>query len=275
MAASILFVGNSFTYGEPAGGPPIVQNYQPGTVTDLNGTGVGGVPALFKAFTNEAGLNYQVSLETVGGVGVDDHYANKLGLIDKPWDNVVLQSYSTLDAARPGNPATLIRYSGLLADALAAQNPDVNILLDATWSRADQTYLPAGHWYGQSIDQMAQDVYAGYVQADQSSELINGVLPVGLAFNEAIDRGYADPNPYDGISPSQFNLWAPTNTTRARTDIILKRSSSLARSPASTRALWGQPTGSPPISASAKTWLACFSRSPLTSSTCRSLHPSP
>ena len=209
MASSILFVGNSFTYGEPAGGAPIVEYYQPSTVTDLNGTGIGGVPALFKGFTVEAGLSYQVSLETVPGVGLDYHYANKLSLIDKPWDNVVLQSYSTLDAAHPGNPALLIASSGLLARALAAQNPNVQIQLDATWSRADQTYLPTGHWYGQSIDQMAKDVYAGYVLADQSSADVNGVLPVGLAFNEAIDRGFADPNPYDGISPTQFNLWAP------------------------------------------------------------------
>ena len=30
---------------------------------------VGGVPAFFKAFTREAGLDYDVSLETVGGKG--------------------------------------------------------------------------------------------------------------------------------------------------------------------------------------------------------------
>src|SRR5882757_3318136 len=73
---TILFVGNSFTYGEPAGGPPVVEFYKPNTVTDLNGLGIGGVPALFKAFTVEAGLNYQVSLETHPGVGLDWHYQN-------------------------------------------------------------------------------------------------------------------------------------------------------------------------------------------------------
>src|SRR5689334_17880790 len=70
-ATTILFVGNSFTYGDPAGGAPLVQNYRPGTVTDLNGTGIGGVPALFKAFTVQAGLNYDVSLETSPGKGLD------------------------------------------------------------------------------------------------------------------------------------------------------------------------------------------------------------
>ena len=150
-ASSILFVGNSFTYGEAAGGPDLVRPYKQSTVTDLNGTGVGGVPALFKSFTTQAGLNYTVSLETVGGTGVDYHYNNKLGLIAKPWDDVVLQSYSTLDVNKPGNPATLIQYSALLAIAFAALNPAVDIHLDSTWSRADQTYLPTGFWFGRPI----------------------------------------------------------------------------------------------------------------------------
>ena len=44
LAKSILFVGNSFTYGELSP----VKTYNANTVTDLNKTGVGGVPALFK-----------------------------------------------------------------------------------------------------------------------------------------------------------------------------------------------------------------------------------
>jgi hypothetical protein len=33
--------------------------------------------------------------------------------------------------------------------------------------------------------------------------------PVGLAWNNAITAGFADPNPYDGISAGQVNLSAP------------------------------------------------------------------
>ena len=62
-ADTILFVGNSFTFG--ARSP--VWKYRADTVADLNGTGYGGVPALFKLFTKEAGLDYAVSEETVGG----------------------------------------------------------------------------------------------------------------------------------------------------------------------------------------------------------------
>src|ERR1700752_4997353 len=43
-AETILFVGNSFTFGAET---PLVQGYRPDTVTDLNHEGIGGVPALF------------------------------------------------------------------------------------------------------------------------------------------------------------------------------------------------------------------------------------
>ncbi|HEY6619273.1 MAG TPA: hypothetical protein VIY68_07000 [Steroidobacteraceae bacterium] len=39
--------------------------------TDLNDEGQGGVPALFKSFTSQAGLSYDVYLETHPGVGID------------------------------------------------------------------------------------------------------------------------------------------------------------------------------------------------------------
>lgn len=209
---TILFVGNSFTYGEPAGAPgPTVQGFRPRTVTDLNGTGIGGVPALFKALTQEAGLNYQVSLETVGGKGLDYHYNDKLGTINKPFDKVVLQGYSTLDASHPGDPTLTIKYSALLAQAFHAQNPGVDVYLDSTWSRADLTYHSPSPWNGKPIYQMALDIRAGYDQADKASNLIDGVLPVGEAWNRALSGGLADANPYNGIDAGKFNLWAPDN----------------------------------------------------------------
>jgi hypothetical protein len=76
-ATSVLFIGNSFTFA--AGSP--VQFYRADTVTDLNNEGNGGVPALFKSFTQQAGLAYDVSLETRGGSGLDFHLANKRDVI--------------------------------------------------------------------------------------------------------------------------------------------------------------------------------------------------
>jgi hypothetical protein len=207
-ATTILFIGNSFTYGDPAGAAPLVREYRPDTVTDLNGTHLGGVPALFKAFTVQAGLDYEVSLETSPGKGVDWHYENRLATIARPFDKVVLQSYSTLDGAHPGDPATLVKYSGLLAQAFHDKNPKVDVRLAATWSRADQTYKQGGAWYGQPIQKMALDVRAGYDKADQASSLIGGVIPVGQAWNRAFASGLADDNPYDG-KVTGINLWAP------------------------------------------------------------------
>jgi hypothetical protein len=207
-ATTILFVGNSFTFGAAAGAAPLVMEYRPDTVTDLNHDGIGGVPALFKAFTVQAGLDYEVSLETSPGKGLDWHYNNRLAAIAKPFDKVVLQSYSTMDAARPGDPATLVTYSGLLASAFHDKNPKVDVRLVATWSRADQTWKPDGAWYGKPISQMALDVRAGYDKAGRASPKIGGVIPVGQAWNRAIAGGLADPNPFDG-KDTGINLWAP------------------------------------------------------------------
>src|ERR1700689_2839417 len=73
FAGSILFIGNSFTfaYGSP------VRFYRAESVTDLNNEGIGGGPALFKSFTTQAGLSYDVSLETHPGIGLDWHLGHK------------------------------------------------------------------------------------------------------------------------------------------------------------------------------------------------------
>jgi len=206
-AKTILFVGNSFTYGELSP----VMHYGSSTVTDLNGTGIGGVPALFKAFVSQAGLDYDVVVETVPGVGLDYHYANKRPLLDRKWDEVVLQSFSTLDAAHPGDPALLAKYAGIFSDMLHRQNPQVKIYLTSTWSRADLTYQAGTPWSGKPIQQMGKDIAAGYRFAAQKTPAVAGVVPVGLAWNRAIDSGLADPNPYDGISAGKIDLWARDN----------------------------------------------------------------
>lgn len=202
MADSILFIGNSFTYGW---GSP-VRHYRPDTVTDLNSEGVGGVPALFKSFADQAGLDYDVYLETRSGVGIDFHLENKLAVIGRrPWDQVVMHGYSTLDARAPGNPETLIETASEMSDFLRSKNPDVEIYLTATWSRADQTYLPDRPWTGQPIEQMALDVRAGYdLAAEATGAEVNGV---GEAWNRAMASGLADPNPYDGIEFDKVDLW--------------------------------------------------------------------
>ena len=95
---SILFVGNSYTFGEAAGGPNLVQPYRPTTVTDLN---------------------------------------------------------------------------------------------------------------GQSVYAMETDVRAGYNAAKAANPHIDDVIQTGQAWARTWETGFADPNPYDGISPGEVNMWAP------------------------------------------------------------------
>ena len=204
---SVLFIGNSFLFGSGSA----VRFYRAGTVTDLNNEGVGGVPALFKSFTQQAGLDYDVSLETRGGVGLDFHLENKLGVIGtRGWDKVVMHGYSTLDADKPRDPAKLVATSKQMADVLRSHNPNVGIYLMATWSRADQTYPAKGAWAGQPIEVMARDVRAAYDKA-ASAAGVKFVIPVGEAWTRAIQSGVADPNPYDGIEAGKLNLWTFDN----------------------------------------------------------------
>ena len=199
---SILFVGNSFTFGSGSA----VRFYRNNTVTDLNHEGIGGVPALFKSFADQAGLAYEVALETRGGTGIDFHLANKHAEIaSRSWDTVVAHGYSTLDQEKPRDPAKLIATSKALADLLHARNPKVDLYLTATWSRADQVYPEKGAWAGKPIEAMGKDIRAAYDKAAGASGA--KVIPVGDAWNGAMQTGIADTNPYDGIDAGKLNLW--------------------------------------------------------------------
>ena len=202
---AVLFIGNSFTYG--AGSP--VQTWRADAVTDLNHEGIGGVPALFKSFTKQAGLDFDVSLETHPGVGLDYHLQSRRDVLaSRPWDVVVMHGQSTLDFDKPGDPAKLVATAREMAELLTSRNPKVEIHLTATWSRADQTYVAGGRWYGEPIAAMARDVRAAYDKAAATSPAIKSVIPVGEAWTRAIDTGVADANPYDGLTPGQIDLWA-------------------------------------------------------------------
>ena len=201
---SALFIGNSFTYG--FGSP--AKFYRADSVTDLNNEGIGGVPALFKSFVDQAGLDYDVYLETRGGSGIDFHLENKLGVIGRrPWDQVVMHGYSTLDGNNPGNPKVLIETVAQMAEFLEGLNPNVEVFLTATWSRADRVYRSDSPWRDKPIEVMAQDIRAGYDQAAAGADAVKAVNGVGEAWTRAMENGIADPNPYDGIDLDKIDLW--------------------------------------------------------------------
>jgi hypothetical protein len=207
FAGSILFIGNSFTYAHGSA----VRYYRADTVSDLNGGGQGGVPALFKSFATQAGLAYDVFLETEPGVGIDWHLEHKLDVIgQRPWDIVVMHGFSTLDPKKPGDPGVLIASVRQMAEFLRTKNSAVDIRVMATWPRADQTYDPKGAWYGKPIEAMDRDVRDGYNRAAAGSAGIK-VVPVGDAWVRAMHAGVADSNPYDGIDAGKINLWTYDN----------------------------------------------------------------
>jgi hypothetical protein len=204
FARTILFVGNSFTFGDRSP----VKRFHPERVNDLNKDGFGGVPALFKTFTTEAGLDFDVSLETSPGKSLEWHYAEERNQLRGKWDVVTLQGYSTLDERHPGDPSGQIKGAHELASMLVTESPATKVYLVSTWSRADQTYEPDGHWYGKSIFQMADDVAAANAEAVKGFPDLAGVIPVGMAWNRAMKESVADANPYDGVDFGKVDLWA-------------------------------------------------------------------
>jgi hypothetical protein len=200
---SILFVGNSFTFGANS---PLLR-FHAHDVTDLNKAGFGGVPALFGIFAKEAGLSFEVSQETSPGKTLEWHYTERAPVLAGKWDVVILQGYSTLDPALPGDPRQHVVGAQHLASLFKAANPDAKIGLVSTWARADQVYKPTGHWYGKPIDVMAADLAASSVLALKAAPEISMVFPVGTAWGRAMREGIADPNPYDGIDYGKVNLW--------------------------------------------------------------------
>ena len=201
---TILFVGNSFTFGAMSD----VMTYRKDSVSDVNGDGMGGVPALFKRFADESGVAYKVSLETAAGQTLAWHLANKRAVIDRPWDAVVLQQYSTLSSDKPGDATDTIPAAGAIAKLLRKRNRRVDISLVATWTRPDLTYPPGKPWSGQPVTRMALDLRRADDRVRAAVPSLARIVPVGEAFNCAIARGIADPNPYDGTKPGEIDLWA-------------------------------------------------------------------
>ena len=213
-ARTILFLGSSFTYGAHSA----AQHYHPELVKDLNGPDkygetYAGVPAIFKQFTLEAGLtDYDVSSELVGGKGLEYWFTvpDTLARINKPWDVVVMHGFSTLDQAHPGDKTLLLSSSKRIADMFLKANPRAKLYLFATWSRADQTYPDGRPWHGKPIQQMGKDIAVAYDAAAKNAH-VTGVVPVGLAWNRAMDTGVAGADPYAGIPSGKVDLWAWDN----------------------------------------------------------------
>jgi len=297
---SILFLGNSYTFGrlDP------VMSYNAANVHDLtagfnaiSSTGTnpwephpwGGVPGIFKKFTDESGLDYDVSISARNAASLRGQFLNTANaawdlrgnVATKTWDTVVLQEQS--DAALPadrGRNADLATFNvyadqferfihngaaqsytetqlfGSLAACQATgssattcntvrnipQNPNASaatkVYLTQTWARPDMVFAhkitradpttPDGRpivdttsaggnailYYG-SLAAMTADLHASFAAKASTNPGFAGVLPVGDAFQLAVDRnvvktsGFYDANgvyvPNQPDAP--MNLW--------------------------------------------------------------------
>ena len=222
----ILFVGNSFVHGafEP------VLSYDTKAVTDEN-AGLpasdprsenrggqpsgpwGGIAAIFKTFTQEAGLSYDVHVELVSGMPLRYHYDHALSVIAQPqWDIVVLQELSTgpVLTTKTGSPADFERYTKLLEEAIHRANPAASVLLYETFPRADLTYPAGAPYAGRSIGVMGDALHDAYDREARSEGRIAGVAPVGDAWLRAIRQGLAEANPY-APEAGKLDLWNVDN----------------------------------------------------------------
>jgi hypothetical protein len=138
---SVLFVGNSYTFGRV---DPVMR-YNAGNVRDLtaamwaaNPAGSnafephpwGGVAGIFKQFTVQAGLDYDVALSTRNAASLRGHFLNtnaagwdlRGNIGAQTWSKVVLQEQSDEPLTRqPGlasNPAWFSNYVDAIEDFL-------------------------------------------------------------------------------------------------------------------------------------------------------------
>lgn len=205
-SGNILFVGNSFTHGneEPT------YSYNKSAVTDTNGSGIGGIPGIFKKLTTQAGFALNVSLETASGQTLGWHYANKASIIGQAtWNTVVLQEQSTtpLPTTRGGSPTDFTDGARNLRTLVLSKNPAANMYLYETWasptSVGTQGY-PSGT---PGLQAMQADLRDAYFKAYQDLGF-TGVARVGEGFMRAVDQNLADPNPSDGVAAGTFDLWS-------------------------------------------------------------------
>jgi len=209
-------VGNSFTHGkfDP------VRLYNAAGVTDENYGQAGaraenyagpwgGIPGIFKKMTDQAGLVYDVHIESISGQPLEYHYNNALAVSKQAsWNKVVLQDQSTypIPSSRTGNRTSFYTYATKLEQAIHGQNAQTQVYLYETWARADMTY-PSGQPYsGLPIDTMFQDLHNGYYAEYRTNGKFAAVAPAGDAWRRAIQQGTATRNPYRPEA-GKINLW--------------------------------------------------------------------
>jgi hypothetical protein len=199
-AQSVLFIGNSFTFMPR----PMI-----GEVTELNDTAPGGVPALFQVVARAGGKSPAVTMETVGGKNLEFHYTQRLGLIDKAWDIVVLQDHSTGPLIEKGETKAcdaFRQYAQKLRDAFVAKTPKVKVYLYETWGRPDLAMK--GRFT--SMESMHDALHKAYSETSRDLSFA-GWVPAGCAFAAAVRKGIADNPATPDVVEGDLRIWRKDN----------------------------------------------------------------
>jgi hypothetical protein len=147
---SILFIGNSYTFGNVGAAPAhnragvrdLTAPTRPGFENQM-GANVyqtrpwGGVPGIFKTLTEQVGLDFDVAHSTRNAASLRGHYLNsnpagwdlRGNLASQRWDHVVLQEQSevplplgTTGPTGNARPAVFNAYATLLAEHARSQS---------------------------------------------------------------------------------------------------------------------------------------------------------
>ncbi len=247
----VLFVGDSFTFGrvDP------VMHFAAGTVHDLTagfaaadprGTHPwephpwGGVPALFKAMTVEAGLDWDVSISARNAASLRTHLLNAPGpawdlrgnIASQRWDVVVLQEQSEAplprgrgahaDPARFAASADRLerfihdgapqQYGGRAIPANPNASPATKVFLIETWARPDRVFA-----HRRTVPDASSPVGAPRVAEGREAPLFHASLAAMTADLHAAYARVAATNPrFAGVIPVGDAMQAAVDDGLAR-----------------------------------------------------------
>jgi hypothetical protein len=216
----ILFIGNSLTHGRY---PPVL-GYNAKNVKDedyglppgnprreVPGAApgpYGGIPGIFKEFTVERGIPYDVHLELIDGKTLQYQSIYGMIVIARPWNQVVIQDEpdNPLPENRGGHIDNFLEFATAIEQKIHSVNPNAAVFLYESWPRADRTYPPHSPYFGEGIDVMGRDLHRAYYEEFVTDRHFQDVAPAGDAWLLAMSRGIAVSNPYEP-EQARLNLW--------------------------------------------------------------------
>ena len=266
-ATRILFVGDSFTHGRYTP----VRNYNSANVTDENyglpSTNVraesstepgpyGGIPGIFKMFTTEAGLKYDVHIYTISATSLASLYSDAPSVVANPqWNAVVLQELSTrpisktLSGTSSSNPGQFCSSVKTIEQAVHGVNVAAGVYEYGTWARADTANANetanTTAAFTTALQTLTTAYHSAFYGAAANDGLIAGVASTGDAWQLAINSGYVGSDPF--LSSTGPFLWYGLNATNNPTITVADEyHPSIYGAYLSALVLYGQITGQDP-----------------------------